>query len=505
MRLGYGFDGQCLRQDDAELPLASRSVLEQNYRSNAVAAWNAVIERNTLREQKQAVSVSGGGEPIRVVECQCELTEAEFVLAQIRREVSEKGLKLNEIAILYRKTFTGKFFQQKLLEAAIPFNHHGVSFYRRKMVRAVIALLRIAANNSDDSAFEKAFVPLVEGEGATAEEAKKILERVRVVASMNGNRLYMQARQLLHQKMSGSLTKNMLAQGKKALKIIHLVSSRVKNQGDNLKGLLEFAASTSKSKERFLTPLDKLGASGAGQEGVLLNDNREPRTSMQVLFDDVELFHTRERTAVGLDDEEEDETMGEMEDDGGSGSGKSESGTHAAVRRLYRRCEEGNEGDAGSNDERPLSTEEQLTRIRRFLDFLAELEEEQATKIKSDNENAVSLLTIHRSKGLEWKSVFVIKMNEGEVRAQIMQHTICLCFFCWQLTTCACLSFRVLLTKQNSNLQTSPNSFRRSAGSALSLSPALPPAFSCPTDSRGTNAARSSCPLGTSAIFLLCT
>ena len=40
-------------------PLASRSVLEQDYRSNAmiVAAWNAVIERNTLWEQKQAVSV----------------------------------------------------------------------------------------------------------------------------------------------------------------------------------------------------------------------------------------------------------------------------------------------------------------------------------------------------------------------------------------------------------------------------------------------------------------
>jgi len=78
MRLGYGFDGQCLRQDDAELPLASRSILEQNYRSNAVgnavivAAWNAVIERNTLREQKQAVSVlRRRGEPIWIVECQC--------------------------------------------------------------------------------------------------------------------------------------------------------------------------------------------------------------------------------------------------------------------------------------------------------------------------------------------------------------------------------------------------------------------------------------------------
>ena len=46
MRLGYGFDGQCLRQDDAELPLASRSILEQNYRSNAVG--NAVIAVSAL-------------------------------------------------------------------------------------------------------------------------------------------------------------------------------------------------------------------------------------------------------------------------------------------------------------------------------------------------------------------------------------------------------------------------------------------------------------------------
>ena len=107
-----------------------------------------------------------------------------------------------------------------------------------------------------------------------------------------------------------------------------------------------------------------------------------------------------------------------------------------------------------------------------------QVEMEQQKKFKSDNDNAVSLLTIHRSKGahlhpplqaagfadsicrggsgLEWKVVFVIKMNEGELpmsfdqqelerakESSALQEERRLCFVAWsRASTRLYLSYR---------------------------------------------------------------
>eukprot|EP01047_Picozoa_sp_COSAG01_P049563 COSAG01_NODE_4925_length_4616_cov_52.588444_1_plen_604_part_00 len=373
--------------------------LERNYRSSSVivAASAAVISRNETREQKQAISVHGGGEPVNVIECMCAVTEAEFILSQIRHETTERKLKFSDIAILYRKGATGKYFQERLLQAQVPFNHHGVSFYRRKMVKSVMLLLRIGANKNDDAAFEKGFVLLLEAEGLSIEDAKKVVERVRVVADFQSRSMLDTARSVLHQKVSGSLTKIMMACGRKALKAVCMMISRIKHDCANLPGLLDFAVVTSKNKERFHTPLDK---QNGATEGVLLNGNRDKRTPLEVLLDDADEFEER-NAGPGLASEA-------MPPD--------DQGAH--------RPTPGTLAQAGANQAKKLSFEEQQARLRDFLDFLTAIEQEQANKIKAENENAVSLLTIHRSKGLEWKAVFVIKMNEGELPMSFNQQEL---------------------------------------------------------------------------------
>ena len=112
--------------------------LEENYRSTRaiVETSSAIIRRNTGREDKKMMSMGEVGEKIRVVECLCEANEAEFVLEQIQAE-KQAGVALNQIAILFRKTQTGRFFQQRLLEAGIPFNKHQACFYRRVQPQSV--------------------------------------------------------------------------------------------------------------------------------------------------------------------------------------------------------------------------------------------------------------------------------------------------------------------------------------------------------------------------------
>ena len=80
----------------------------------------------------------------------------QHVVAGIKQKVAEGG-SYKEMAVLYRTQKTGKQFQAELQRQEIPFNVHGVSFWRRKMVKTLVAVLRLVKNRSDDQAFRCIF------------------------------------------------------------------------------------------------------------------------------------------------------------------------------------------------------------------------------------------------------------------------------------------------------------------------------------------------------------
>jgi superfamily I DNA/RNA helicase len=86
----------------------------------------------------------------------CSLTQVQHVVAGIKQKVAEGG-SYKEMAVLYRTQKTGKQFQAELQRQEIPFNVHGVSFWRRKMVKTLVAVLRLVKNRSDDQAFRCLF------------------------------------------------------------------------------------------------------------------------------------------------------------------------------------------------------------------------------------------------------------------------------------------------------------------------------------------------------------
>lgn len=53
--------------------------------------------------------------------------------------------------------------------------------------------------------------------------------------------------------------------------------------------------------------------------------------------------------------------------------------------------------------------------LKAFIDYISERETENFRTQRHDNENSVTLTTIHQSKGLEWDIVFVAKANETEI------------------------------------------------------------------------------------------
>ena len=115
-------------------------ILGQNYRSTKtiVDASRSVIKKNEVLFDKEIFSKNKDGEKIVVCGASTRDTEADNVAAQIKRAV-RKGIKLSDIAVLYRMNFLSRKFEDAFLKNSIPYKVlSGTSFYNRKEVKDLI-------------------------------------------------------------------------------------------------------------------------------------------------------------------------------------------------------------------------------------------------------------------------------------------------------------------------------------------------------------------------------
>ncbi|MDR2179023.1 MAG: UvrD-helicase domain-containing protein [Synergistaceae bacterium] len=149
-------------------------VLDENYRSsgNILGAANSLIRNNSLRKEKNLKATRGDGEKVYNLLAQSDFQEADFITAEIERLRVNHGYDYGDIALLYRQNAMSRLYEQKLLEAGIPYRIvRGVAFYERKEVRDVLSVLKLAVNPGDLNALERAAGFLVKGFGP-----KKMLE-----------------------------------------------------------------------------------------------------------------------------------------------------------------------------------------------------------------------------------------------------------------------------------------------------------------------------------------
>ena len=147
-----GADIRNILDFEKDFPNARTIRLEQNYRSTQfiLDAANAVIEHNEGRQEKRLWSELGPGEPVRIVECQDERSEARFVVGQIARVIGEGG-SLRDVAVFYRTNAQSRALEEALRQADVPYRIiGGTGFYDRQEVKDALAYLRAIANPSDD-------------------------------------------------------------------------------------------------------------------------------------------------------------------------------------------------------------------------------------------------------------------------------------------------------------------------------------------------------------------
>jgi DNA helicase-2/ATP-dependent DNA helicase PcrA len=129
--------------------------LQTNYRSTRpiLNAANTVIRRNSSRHEKALESARGHGEPVRVVRLKDEITEASFVVEEMRKLLRLEEAVPKDFAILCRTQVQFRPFEVELRANGLPYTVvGGMSFFDRKEVRDVIAFLKLAANTADETA-----------------------------------------------------------------------------------------------------------------------------------------------------------------------------------------------------------------------------------------------------------------------------------------------------------------------------------------------------------------
>ncbi len=160
--------------------------LEQNYRShgNILDAANALIKNNRSRLGKNLWTAENKGEAIRVYEAPTDTEEARFVVEEIQ-QLQREGVRLTEIALLYRSNAQSRVLEHALVSAGLSYRvYGGLRFFERQEVKHALAYLRLMENTGDDNALLRIINFPTRGIGARS------IEQLQEAAKQNNTSLY---------------------------------------------------------------------------------------------------------------------------------------------------------------------------------------------------------------------------------------------------------------------------------------------------------------------------
>jgi DNA helicase-2/ATP-dependent DNA helicase PcrA len=129
--------------------------LEQNYRSysNILDSANALISNNSKRLGKNLRTEQGPGEPVRVYESPSDFAEAQWMVDEMKQLVRD-GYARKELAVLYRSNAQSRVIETALFNAGMPYKvYGGLRFFERAEIKNALAYMRLLENLRDDTSF----------------------------------------------------------------------------------------------------------------------------------------------------------------------------------------------------------------------------------------------------------------------------------------------------------------------------------------------------------------
>jgi len=141
---------------EKDYPGTKEIVLEENYRStqNILQAANEIIEKNTVRKDKNLFTKNAPGEKITVYRAIDEYDEANFAVMEAKTLIAE-GVPADEIAFLYRANYQSRVLEEVCLKFNLDHQVIGTRFFDRKEVKDIIAYIKASVNENDFSSMNR--------------------------------------------------------------------------------------------------------------------------------------------------------------------------------------------------------------------------------------------------------------------------------------------------------------------------------------------------------------
>ncbi|MGC8625140.1 MAG: ATP-dependent helicase, partial [Phycisphaerae bacterium] len=157
----YGWRGANLSnilEFEQFFPNAKVVLLEQNYRSTKIIlkAASALISNNIARKNKELWTENETGPKILHVVCGDERQEAVELVRRLQQLHEQQRLGWEKMAIMYRINAMTRVLEDALMKAGVPYQIiRGTEFYGRKEVKDVLAYLRLIITPEDNISVER--------------------------------------------------------------------------------------------------------------------------------------------------------------------------------------------------------------------------------------------------------------------------------------------------------------------------------------------------------------
>lgn len=355
--------------------------LEQNYRSTGhiLAAANAVVAHNSHRKPKRLFTDEGDGEKIQVYQASDERDEGAWIGSEIEK-LHDKGTSYDNIAVFYRTNAQSRILEDMLLRAGVPYKIvGGTRFFDRAEIRDVMAYLKVVVNPDDDMAALRVINTPRRGIGATS------IQKIQTYALHNGLSFF------------SACEACVMEEG--------IFTAKVRN------ALVEFTSAIEHGRH-IDGELDEVVEAIIDRSGLIRALETEHTIEADGRIENIrEFFGVAAEFDESHDDVEETlESLQQLREAGAldaqDAASLSEAGFDAATGALAGAAVE----TAPAPQEESLHPQVAAEKLPAFMEWLA---------LRSDldsldgSTSAVTLMTIHAAKGLEFPAVFVAGMEEG--------------------------------------------------------------------------------------------
>ncbi|MGI6754990.1 MAG: ATP-dependent helicase [Atopobiaceae bacterium] len=351
-----------------DYPEAHVVKLEENYRSygHILNAANAVVSHNARRSAKHLFTSRGEGEKIKIFQAADERDEGRWIGAEIEK-LHDASRSYDDIAVFYRTNAQSRILEDMFLRAGVPYKLVGATrFFDRAEIRDVMAYLKVVVNPDDDVAAQRIINTPRRGIGTTS------VNKISAYAQSNNLSFFSAAEACVME--SG------------------LLSAKVRSSLAQWTGIIERA----RHFEGDLSEVVKAIIDATGIVQALEAEQSEEA--------DGRIENIREFLSVAQEFDETHENVAE---------------TLESLRQLREAGALDVDERAAASPSAPATLPERVQALRPEVaqEKLPALMEWIALRSDLDNlakeTHAVTMMTIHSAKGLEFPVVFVAGMEEG--------------------------------------------------------------------------------------------